>query len=63
MTSKTADIRLRENNSGSNKWTRSNGPFKLLHTEQFTTRDEAAAREKFLKSGADRRILDQLMGE
>ena len=63
MTSKPPDVRLREHNSGSNKWTKANGPFKPLHSEEYATRAEASAREKFLKSSAGRRILDELVGD
>ena len=43
--------RLREHNIGSNKWTRSNGPFKLVYYEKFVCKTDAILREKFLKSG------------
>jgi len=61
LTKKPVDVRLREHNSGSNRWTRNNGPFKLVHAEEYPTRAEAAARERFLKTGAGRRIRDSLI--
>ena len=63
MTSKPVEVRLQEHNSGSNKWTRANRPFKLLHSEPFESHFEATAREKFLKSGAGRKIRDALVGD
>ena len=61
-TEKEALIRLREHNYGSNKWTRENGPFKLIYTEQFEIKSEALKREKFLKSGQGRKWLDEHLG-
>jgi putative endonuclease len=61
VTSKPVEVRLLQHNNGSNRWTRSNGPFKLLYEEEYGTRAEAAARERFLKSGAGRRIRDGLI--
>ena len=59
-TSKLPAMRLTEHNSGSNQWTRQNGPFKLLYWEQLQSMDEAQRRERFLKSGAGRKIRDDL---
>jgi putative endonuclease len=58
-TSKQPEDRLREHNSGSNVFTRQNGPFVLLYTEEFSTKTEAIRREKFLKSGQGRKFLDE----
>ncbi len=63
MTSKPPDSRLREHNSGSNRWTSHNRPFELVHAEQFETRADASQREPFLKSGAGRKITDRLVGD
>ncbi|MEK7248528.1 MAG: GIY-YIG nuclease family protein [Chloroflexota bacterium] len=63
LTSKTPEERLREHNSGSNRWTKHNRPFKHLYSEAYATKAEAAAREKFLKSGVGRRIRDDLVGD
>ena len=57
-TSKASEIRMREHNSGTDDWTRHNGPFDLLYTEQHKTKAEALRREKFLKSGQGRKLLD-----
>ncbi|MDP1884459.1 MAG: GIY-YIG nuclease family protein [Candidatus Moranbacteria bacterium] len=53
-TSKEALARLHDHNTGSNKWTRENGPFVIIHTEEYDSKIEAMKREKFLKSGQGR---------
>jgi predicted GIY-YIG superfamily endonuclease len=63
FTSKSAEERLLPHNQGSNRWTRANRPFKLVYSEEHPDRSSAAAREKFLKSGAGRKIRDELSGD
>lgn len=58
-TSKDVLARLYDHNTGSNKWTRANGPFELVHSEPYDTKKEAIKREKFLKSGQGRKWLDE----
>lgn len=58
-TSKEALKRLHDHNTGSNKWTRENGPFIIIHTEEYESKYEAMSREKFLKSGQGRKWLDE----
>ncbi len=58
-TGKQAEVRLQEHLSGSNKWTRYNGPFEIIHTEKFSNKTEAIKREKYLKSGQGREWLDE----
>lgn len=58
FTSKSSEKRLSEHNSGSNTFTRQNGPFVLIYTEEYRTKIEAMQREKFLKSGKGREFLD-----
>lgn len=60
-TSKCVEKRLYEHNGGSNKFTRLNKPFILLHTEIFEKKSDATKREKFLKSGKGREFLDNLL--
>ncbi len=60
-TGKTTFLRLREHNSGCNKWTKQNGPFTLIYSEKYNTKFEAIKREKFLKSGQGRKFLDELL--
>jgi putative endonuclease len=45
------------NNNGFPSFTAKRGPWKLVHVEEFKTRKEAEAREKYFKSGAGRRFL------
>jgi len=42
--------RLRFHNAGLQRSTRSRTPFKLVHVEEFTNREEALKREKQLKA-------------
>ena len=42
--------RLKIHNSGKGKYTRGNKPYKLHYHEEFETRKEAVARERFFKS-------------
>lgn len=39
------------------KWTKANPPLKVVHYEEFTSRSEAAEREKWLKTGFGRKWL------
>lgn len=59
-TSKPVEQRVKEHNSGSNQFTRLNGPFELLYQEAIEEKVQAIKREKFLKSGQGRKFLDQL---
>ncbi len=43
--------RLKEHNSGKTKSTKGWRPWVLFFSEEFSSRDEARAREKYLKSG------------
>jgi putative endonuclease len=49
--------RLRQHQGGQSFATKSRGPWKLIYYEAYTEREDAEAREKFLKSGAGRRFL------
>jgi len=53
--------RLQKHNSGSNKFTKRNGPFKLVYKENYPTKTEARKRENFLKSGIGRKFLDEIL--
>ena len=59
-TAKSATVRLKEHNTGSNTYTRRNGPFELLHAEKYHDKTTALRRERFLKSGQGRKFLDTL---
>jgi len=47
-------------NNGLNKFTSQNRPFRLIYSEEFSSKTEAIRREKFLKSGQGRKFLDNL---
>jgi putative endonuclease len=53
--------RLKEHNSGKSKFTKGHLPWKLVYKETFETRLEARTREKFLKSGMGRELLNKLL--
>ena len=59
QTSKDVFKRLSEHNRNCNKWTRDNGPFRLIYFEEYSTRSDAIKREHFLKSGQGRKWLDE----
>jgi len=57
-TSKDVLERLKDHHQSSNKWTRQNGPFKLIYSEAYDEKHSAVRRERFLKSGQGRKWLD-----
>jgi len=57
-TQKSPQERLNEHNSGKSEYTKRNGPFVLIRVEEFQEEGEARRREKFLKTGHGRRVLD-----
>ena len=59
-TCKAPETRLKEHNSGSNRWTRQNRPLRLVYYEECQSRAEANRRERFLKSGVGRTMRDEL---
>lgn len=50
-TSKPVNDRVKDHNSGSNKWTKQNGPFKLIYYEEYCCQQDATKRESFYKTG------------
>ena len=48
--------RLSEHMRGASFATKSRGPWKLIYYEAYTERKDAEGRERFLKSGAGRRL-------
>ena len=52
--------RIRRHNAGDSKATRHGVPWRLLHSEAFATRSEAARRERYYKTGRGRDELDQV---
>ena len=61
VTERDVTVRLNEHNAGVTPWTRENGPFKLVHTEVYDSLDFARRRERFLKTGKGRRVLQNLV--
>jgi putative endonuclease len=59
-TQKKPSERLHDHNTGSNVWTRQNGPFDLIYFESFSEKRSAREREKYLKTGAGRKFLDRV---
>lgn len=59
QTSKPADVRTLEHNRDKSRFTRGHQPWQLVYSEQYSTRAEAATREKFLKSGQGRKWLNE----
>ncbi len=59
FTSQDVQSRLKQHHSGTNRWTKQNGPFRLLRIESFPDSRTARARERFLKSGHGREFLNQ----
>jgi putative endonuclease len=52
--------RVRRHNAGESKATRYNVPWVLVHSERFSTRSEAAQRERYYKTGRGRDELDRV---
>ncbi len=60
-TGRTPRLRLAEHNAGLNHWTRAHRPWHLLYCEEFDDKAAALARERFLKTGAGRRLREYLI--
>jgi putative endonuclease len=60
-TSLSPEERLKKHNSGTNQFTKRNGPFSLLRQEEYSSKREARQRENFLKSGVGRKFLDEIL--
>ena len=58
----TADLatRLNEHNSGKTKSNKAYRPFILIYYEEYKTKEEALAREKYLKSSAGRNYVKKI---
>ena len=51
--------RLRRHNKGDYRFTKGHRPWMLIYQEEYPTRADAMARERFLKSGQGRKWLDE----
>ncbi len=60
---KDLNERLARHHKGQVRTTRNRGPFSLLHVERFESREEASARENFLKTWAGRIELSRILPE
>ncbi len=58
-TGHSADVRVRleQHNNSIRGWSSRGKPWKLVYTEEYSTRSDAMKREKFLKSGKGREFL------
>jgi len=52
--------RINEHNSGLVKSTKNRKPLILIHTEEYSTKEAAAERERFYKTGKGRELLKQM---
>ena len=52
---------MREHNGGHSKFTKGGIPWRLIYSEAFETASQARKRELFLKSGAGRKFVDDLI--
>ena len=62
-TSKNPQERTREHNAGTNQFTKGNRPYELVYHELYKDQDFAKKRERFLKSGNGRKVLDRILKE
>ncbi|NQU33675.1 MAG: GIY-YIG nuclease family protein [Bacteroidetes bacterium] len=53
--------RLKDHNQGKTKSIKSYIPFRIVYFEEFTTRLEAIARERYFKTAAGRRFLKKVI--
>lgn len=63
FTGKDLKTRLKEHNGGSNTFTKRNGPFKLVYSEEHQDASFARKRERFLKTGNGRSFLKRVIGD
>ena len=59
-TSKNLKTRLDWHRWDMSAWTKQNGPFELLYSEERNSKEEALRREKYFKTGQGRRTLEIL---
>jgi len=62
-TNKDPNIRVKEHNQSSNKWTSENGKFKLVYYESFECKNDSMKREQFYKTGIGKRIKMAIVKE
>ena len=57
------ETRLARHNRGGSKSTKRGVPWKLMHTELFSTKGEAMKRESYLKRQKSRKLLEKIIQE
>jgi len=57
------DRRLKEHNSGKNRFTKGHRPWKIIFTEQHPDWKTARTREKYLKSAGGKKWLQKFLNE
>ncbi|KKQ43036.1 MAG: hypothetical protein US60_C0008G0003 [Microgenomates group bacterium GW2011_GWC1_37_8] len=69
LTRKEPEIRVKEHNNGSNKWSRINKPLKLIYFEKYNCEKDARDRESYYKTGIGKALkkliaenIDKIMG-
>jgi putative endonuclease len=53
--------RIQQHNNGRCTAAMNRGPFELMYSEEFNTRQEAAGREKFFKTGKGREYIKGIL--
>lgn len=63
-TGSTKDLRKRlfQHNNGKSIYTKNRGPFMIIYYEACLTKENAEAREKYLKTGMGKRYLKNRLG-
>ena len=56
FTEKLPNLRVKEHNESSNKWSRNNKPLKLSYYETYSCKEDAVHREDFFKTGIGKKI-------
>jgi predicted GIY-YIG superfamily endonuclease len=59
---KIVDNRLKEHNSGKNRFTKGHGPWRLIYTEDHPDWSAARVREKYLKTSSGKTWLRKQLG-
>ncbi len=58
---KNAVLRLKEHNSGKNRFTKGHLPWKIIYTEEYKTWAEVRVREKYFKTNAGKLWLRKFL--
>jgi len=58
---KDVQERLRRHNKGDYRFTKGHKPWRVVYQEVYSNKSEAFKREKFLKSGQGRILLDNIL--